>query len=52
MSLRQHSSDLPSVGATPVSVVRASLHAPVTAVRVDLLLIDLLLIERRCGTLA
>jgi hypothetical protein len=51
MSLQAHSSELPSVGASPLSAARGLLHAP-AAVRGELLLIDLLLISRRCGTLA
>jgi hypothetical protein len=51
MSLQAHSSELPSVGATPLSAARGLLHVP-AAVPGELLLIDLLLISRRCGTLA
>ena len=45
------SSELPSVGAMPLTVARGPLHVP-AAVPGELLLIDLLLIARRCGTLA
>jgi hypothetical protein len=45
------SSELPSVGALPLSVARGRLHVPV-AVRGELLLLGLLLIARRCGTFA
>jgi hypothetical protein len=44
------SSELPSVGAMPLTAARGLLHVP-AAVRGELLLIDLL-IARRCGTLA
>jgi len=44
MSSRHPSIDLPSVGATPVFAARATTRA--------LLPIDLLLLARRCGTLA
>jgi hypothetical protein len=52
MSLRHHSIDLPSAGATPVSAVRALVRAPAAAALVALLPLDLLLLARRCGTLA
>jgi hypothetical protein len=52
MSLRHHVIDPLSVGATPVSAVRALVRAPAAAALEALLPLDLLLLARRCGTLA
>jgi hypothetical protein len=52
MSLRHYLISPPPVGAIPVSAAGALLRAPVAAASVELLPLDLLLLTRRCGTLA
>jgi hypothetical protein len=52
MSLRHPAIDLSTVGATPDSAARANERVPAASALVALLPIDLLLLARRCGTLA